>query len=115
VTYIIRERLRLAAPEPGQPGAFALADPHKLEYLLRDAGFTDIAIESRSMPLAGHSLDECLQWRRESSAQVQNMLQGVDPDEEQRIWDAVRAAWSVHETPTGLVLPCEVLIASAMR
>jgi SAM-dependent methyltransferase len=40
-----------AAPDPNAPGGFRFAAPDALESLLREAGFSDVDVESRRMPL----------------------------------------------------------------
>lgn len=37
-------------PEPGAPGPFSMGDPDATELLFRDAGFTDVRLESVEAP-----------------------------------------------------------------
>ena len=44
--------------EPNGPGPFRFAPPGALEAVIRQAGFTDVGVESRPMTLECASLDE---------------------------------------------------------
>jgi SAM-dependent methyltransferase len=98
-------------PAPGAPGPFAFADRDRLFGILRDAGFTDIAIEP---------LDAQVSWGDlEMSARMALRLGPVaalvreNPDLADRMADAVRAALAPHIGETGVRLDSATWIVLA--
>ena len=61
ITPVAAPFLSLQPPDPAAPGPFRLSSPPQLELLLRDAGFSDVRIESVSMTLELASAAEYLQ------------------------------------------------------
>ena len=86
---------------PGDPGPFSLADADRLRQVLRDAGFTDIAMQEvvEQIPL-GHSVEDTLAFIRRSEIGEALMSGaesvGTDPGTTERAWDAVRKALEAH-------------------
>jgi len=87
--------------KPGDPGPFSLADADRLRQVLRDAGFTDIAMQEvvEQIPL-GHSVEDTLAFIRRSEIGEALMSgaksAGTDPGATERAWDAVRKALEAH-------------------
>jgi len=71
---IIRGRVQLPAPVPGQPVPFALSAPGVLEHELRGAGFRDVEVRVVPAPLRLVSAAECLRFERESFGGLHQML-----------------------------------------
>jgi enediyne biosynthesis protein CalE5 len=61
ITPVAAPFLSLQPPDPAAPGPFRLSSPSQLELLLRDAGFSDVRVESVSMTLELASAAEYLQ------------------------------------------------------
>ena len=61
ITSVAAPFLSLQPPDPAAPGPFRLSSPSQLELLLRDAGFSDVRVESVSMTLELASAAEYLQ------------------------------------------------------
>lgn len=112
---IIRERARLPAPAPGQPGPFSLADPKVLERELTAAGFHDVAIDVVEAPVLLESAAECVRFERESFGALHQMLAGLDAEHQELVWTEIEEELRVYETPDGFVGPCELVIAGAAR
>ncbi len=112
---IIRERARLAAPAPGQPGPFSLADPDDLARELAAAGFGDIEVELISAPVRLPSAAECTRFERESFGALHQMLGGLPPREQDAVWTDIETALERYETDEGFVGPCELVVAGATR
>lgn len=107
---IIRERARLPAPLPGQPGPFSLGADGVLEATLARAGFKDIAVRRVPSPVRLPSAAECVRFERESFGALQQMMAGLDEDQRAQVWRDVQAALAAFETKDGFVGPCEMLV-----
>lgn len=112
---IIRERAKLPAPQPGQPGPFSLGAPGALESVLSEAGFREVRVETVPSPLRLSSAPECLRFERESFGALHQMLSGLDAPERDRVWTEIESALTQFETADGFVGPCELLVASAVK
>ena len=112
---IIRERAKLPAPQPGQPGPFSLGSPGVLESLLETAGFTDVHVEVVPAPLRMPSAAECVRFERESFGALHQMLANVEIAQRPAIWDEIETRLGEFETAEGFVGPCELLVASGTK
>lgn len=112
---IIRERAKLPAPAPGQPGPFSLADPDVLTSELTAAGFHDVTIDVMSAPVLVSSAAECTRFERESFGALHQMLSSLDPADQQGVWEEIETALGQFETDAGFVGPCELVVAGATK
>ncbi|HEX4978845.1 MAG TPA: methyltransferase domain-containing protein [Acidimicrobiales bacterium] len=112
---VIRERARLQAPAPGQPGPFSLGAPGVLEDALAAAGFSDVEVSTVPAPLRMSSAAECVRFERESFGALHQMLAGVDEAARPDVWEEIERALGRFETPGGFVGPCELLVGSGVR
>ncbi len=112
---IIRERAQLAAPAPGQPGPFSLADPEVLRNELTEAGFHDIVVEVIDAPVRLPSAAECVRFERESFGALHQMLGSMTATDQDSVWTEIESVLSQFETDGGFVGPCELVIAGATR
>lgn len=107
---IIRERARLPAPLPGQPGPFSLGGAGVLEAALAKAGFKDIAVRRVPSPLRLRSAAECVRFERESFGALHQMMSALDEQQHALVWHDIEAALAAFETNEGFVGPCEMLV-----
>lgn len=112
---IIRERAKLPAPEPGQPGPFSLADPEVLEHDLTRAGFHNVVVEVVEAPVLMPSAADCVRFERESFGALHQMLGAMDAADQNAVWCEIETALSQYDTDDGFVGPCELVIAGATR
>ena len=102
---------------PNSPGMFGLADPLRTRTLLEGAGFSDVAVEPKSLPLilAGHSLNETSELFLEIGPLGAALrASGAGPDVRARVAEAVRAALAPYKNASGLVeLDSAVWLVSA--
>jgi ubiquinone/menaquinone biosynthesis C-methylase UbiE len=110
---LIRERRNLPAPPAGQPGPFTLGAPGVLRDHLEQAGYRDVLEQRVSAPIRFASAEECVQWRREASGTMQQLVSDLDPEEQAQIWQEIVEALRQFETPDGFESPCELLVCSA--
>lgn len=107
---IIRERARLPAPLPGQPGPFSLGADGVLEAAFAKAGLKDIAVRRVPSPVQLPTAAECVRFERESFGALQQMMAGLDEHERAQVWRDVQDALTAFETKDGFVGPCEMLV-----
>ena len=107
---IIRERARLPAPLPGQPGPFSLGAEGALEAAFAKAGLRDIEIRRVPSPVRLASAAECVRFERESFGALHQMMVGLDEAERASTWDAIEEALRQFEGSEGFVGPCEMLV-----
>ena len=112
---VIRTRAQLRPPAPGQPGPFSLGTPGLLETVLGDAGFEDVEVRRVAAPLRLASVQECLQFERESFGALHQMLGGLDEGGREAAWAEIAERLQPFEGPDGFVGPCELLVAAGRR
>jgi SAM-dependent methyltransferase len=88
---------------PDQPGAFALADPIKLDNLLADAGFDEPAIEPIDLTFTAPSLDDWWETVRAMSSTMRPLLESLSPADHYKLRDAVEERWAAYAGPDGAV------------
>ena len=79
------------------------------------AGFRDTQEQFTSSPLRFSSAKECVQWRREASGTLNQMLDGLGEENQEKIWKEILEAMLKFETARGFESPCELLICSAIK
>jgi SAM-dependent methyltransferase len=109
---IIRERARLPAPLPGQPGPFSLGAEGALEAAFAKAGLRDIEVRRVPSPVRLASAAECVRFERESFGALHQMMVGLDEAERASTWDAIEEALRQFEGSDGFVGPCEMLVGA---
>lgn len=112
---IIRQRAKLPAPQPSQPGPFSLGAVDVIEERLAVAGFRDVTVETLSAPLRLSSAAECVRFERDSFGALHQMLAALAEDERNGVWQEIEAALTQFETPNGFVGPCELHVVSATK
>lgn len=112
---IIRERAKLPAPLPGQPGPFSLGSHEVLTEKFTAAGFSEVTIETLSAPIRLSSAAECVRFERESFGALHQMLAGLPDTERNDVWREIETALQQFEMSAGFVGPCELHIVSATK
>lgn len=107
---IIRERARLPAPLPGQPGPFSLGGEGVLEATLARAGLTQIEVRRVPSPVKLPTAADCLRFERESFGALHQMMASLSEAERAQVWHDIEAALGAFETSAGFVGPCEMLV-----
>ncbi len=109
---LIRERARLPAPLPGQPGPFSLGGEGVLEATLAKAGFRDIEVRRVPSPVRLATAAECVRFERESFGALHQMMSGLTEDEREGVWRDIEQALETFEGADGFVGPCEMLVGA---
>ena len=112
---IIRRRMHLPPPEPGQPGPFSLGDPSVMQEAYRRAGFRAIETQVVSAALRLPSASVCAQFERESFGALQQMLSGVSVDEQMAAWEEIEEGLRRFEGPSGFETSTELIVGVGIR
>ena len=93
----------LPPPDPAAPGPFRLAPPGELERVLRAAGFSRIAIESRPLTFTYKSREEYWDSQRELVAPLRSATASLNSGEVARLRQAVLDAIAPNAGKDGAV------------
>jgi SAM-dependent methyltransferase len=104
-----------APPNPNAPGVFRLAEPGRLERLLRDGGFIEVAVESRPMTLECASADEYWRMFTDHAAGVKAKIAQLSAADTAALVAAVTAAVTPYLDGGRLRLVATPLCGSARR
>lgn len=98
---VTRRQLGLPEDEPTVRMRFALNDRSGLEAMLGDAGFVDIRSEIIKLATPFASSDEYVEYLRDTSVTINNMLTEQSVDRRSDVWKAIRTAIAAEPTPAG--------------
>ena len=103
-------------PEAGAaagPGMFAQSDPAIIEAVLRAAGFVDINITARTIPLwLGATIEEAIEHLTDSGP-GRTAVEAVRAEDRSDVLDAVRTTLLPHHDPgRGVVLDAGILLTT---
>jgi SAM-dependent methyltransferase len=82
----------MPAPAPGAPGPFGLAAPGALERVMREAGFTDIAVASIPMAFEFDSVDQHWEINSALAAPLKRAAETLPPDRVSQLRAAIARA-----------------------
>jgi SAM-dependent methyltransferase len=96
----------VALPTGDSPGPYAFADPAKVQTILSNAGFGEIAIDrfDADVVLGDGELDEAVEFAVRGGPAAR-LLGAASPDVQARARDAVRRVLEPLRTATGFALP----------
>jgi hypothetical protein len=95
-------RGRLAPPEPGAPGAFALGEDARVRTLLDGAGFADARVERVEVRFVLAGLDEWERWATEATG-LGEALRALADDERAELRSEVAAAYAPFTDRSGRI------------
>jgi SAM-dependent methyltransferase len=102
-------------PPPG-PSPFALAEPTKLEQVVRDAGFAEVHSERLTVTFVFSSVDELLGHLGDVSAPLRAIMAKQSPDRQAELWKKLaEAAASFADADGTIRLPNDCLIVAGRR
>ena len=99
-------------PDPDAPGPFSLADPEKVERILREAGFRDITLTPIDETLNLGELAPALDFMTKMGPTAEP-LKEASPAEREAAIAAMRAAMEPHVTRDGLLMPAATWLVEA--
>jgi ubiquinone/menaquinone biosynthesis C-methylase UbiE len=101
-------------PAPGEPDMFAFRDPQRIQTLLEDAGFTDIAIEQVPIVYRFASLDDWWDTQLDISTSLARAVGALSPAQRDDLRDAIDARQQQYVGDDGAVaLPGLTHVAAA--
>jgi len=110
---VIERMTDLPPARPGGPGMFSLGDAGRIEALLADAGFREIAVEPIAIEWRYDDFESY--WRTQSSlnGSLSQLLPTLPQEERDLLADAVRKAVERFRSPEGYRAPGSALGISA--
>lgn len=97
--------------DPEAPGPFAFAAPERVRSILADAGFSDVSLSAFDASIGGATLDQTVDLAFRVGPLGAALRER--PDLAPKVADAVRAALSAYDSPSGVFLPAAVWILQA--
>lgn len=97
---VTRRHLGLPEDEPARM-TFASDDRSQLESVLGDAGFVDVRSEIIELATPFASSDEYVEYLRDTSVTINNMLAEQSDNRRSEVWKAIRTAIAAEGTPDG--------------
>ncbi len=119
VTILMSTALKhagLPARDPFMPGGLlSLGQPGRIDALFRSAGFYDVATTAVDAVFRLPSVDDYLEFVRNSASPILQILQGLDPAATKAAWREMRERLSAFTTPRGWEGPNELLLTAGCR
>jgi SAM-dependent methyltransferase len=113
---VTRRHLGLSEDEPTVRMRFAPYDRSRLEAVLVDAGFVDVRSEIIELATPFASSDEYVDYLRDTSVTINNLLTEQSVDRRSDVWTAIRAAIAAEPRPAGsFVERVDVLTVAGRR
>ena len=113
---VTRRQLGLPEDEPTIRMRFALDDGSRLEAVLGDAGFVDVRSEIIDLATPFASSDEYVEYLRDTSVTINNMLTDESVSRRSDVWKAIGTAVAAEPRPAGsFVERVDVLTVSGRR
>ena len=112
---LVRRVGGLAAPDPREPGLFALGAPGAAEELLRAVGFGEVQSRTAVLPVRPPSVDAAMAFMREGVPVLRMLMGRLDEAQQQRAWDDIRQWLAARAGPEGLHLDGECLVVAGVR
>jgi SAM-dependent methyltransferase len=97
--------------DPIAPGPFAFADADRVRSILKDAGFIGVSMDPFDARIGGGTVDESLELAFKVGPLGAALRE--NPQYADQVRDAVRAAMTPYDTPSGLRMPAAVWIVTA--
>jgi len=113
---VTRRQLGLPEDEPTVRRRFALNDRSGLEAMLGAAGFVDVRSEIIELATPFSSSDEYVEYLRDTSVTINNMLTEQSVERRSDVWNAIRTAIAAEPRPAGsFVEHVDVLTVAGRR
>ncbi|MEA2509173.1 MAG: hypothetical protein QOG21_1255 [Actinomycetota bacterium] len=97
----------------GPGGIFSMAQPGTVETMLRDSGFTDVAIEEMAVDWRHDSSDEAWDFMTQVAGPIAALVKELPADELETLRNALKKKVETFRTDTGITLPGVTITASA--
>ena len=110
---VLIERGLQEPPQPDEPGQFALAEPGRIEQLVRAARFDEVAVQEVSVEYRFADWEDYRRVVTRLAASLRQTLQALPAGARAEVDEAARARLERFEGPDGYVLPGVALVTTA--
>jgi SAM-dependent methyltransferase len=110
---VLIERGLLEQPRPDEPGQFFLAEPERIEELVRGAGFDEVSVTEVPAAFRAESWDEYRRIVSALAATMREVLERLDDAVRAEVDDAAKARIEPFRSGEGYVLPGLSLVTTA--
>ena len=101
-------------PDPAAPSMFGFAAPGRMEELLLDTGFEDVAVDAVDITYEVPSFDDWWEYQFDVSPSLGEALAGATPEQRDEVYEGLEARLSHFRADDGsLALPGRTLVAAA--
>jgi enediyne biosynthesis protein CalE5 len=114
IAGVLGEFVPVPPPDPTAPGVFRLGPPGELERVLKAAGFSGVAVETRPITMNFDSLGEYWQIMTDIAAPLRTAIATLTPDKVDQLRAKVFEALTPHLDGTNVSLAATPLCASAV-
>lgn len=110
---VLVERGLIEAPQPGDPGQFALGDAATIGEIVDAAGFDEVAVREVPVELRIGSWEEYVDVQTGMSTLLREALERVHEHDRAEIVEAARTRFEPFRTSDGYAVPGVALVTSA--
>jgi ubiquinone/menaquinone biosynthesis C-methylase UbiE len=96
-------------------GLLSLGKPGLADSLFREAGFEHIATTAMPAPFVLPSVRHYLDFIRAAAGPIHQLLQGMNDDAREALWNDIERRLARFETPSGWEGPNELLLTAARK
>jgi ubiquinone/menaquinone biosynthesis C-methylase UbiE len=101
----------LGVGQDEKPTATSLGSQVALEQTFLDAGLTDVEVYPMTLLVQMASVEECVQYLRDTSPTIRELLHSLSSSERDKVWQTVKSNLEQYEAPSGLEIQHHVLVA----
>jgi ubiquinone/menaquinone biosynthesis C-methylase UbiE len=106
----VLKQINAAAPPPGTPGPFALADIETLKQLFSQAGFKDIKVETFQITFEFESPESYTKHIQQTATRIHEMLANQTAEVKKHVWNSItEAVWQYADSHGRVNLDNEVI------
>jgi ubiquinone/menaquinone biosynthesis C-methylase UbiE len=107
---IVSRLAKVPAPQPGQPGLFALSGQGVLEDCYKKAGFRDVAVRTVAVPRHFPSTAGAIEALKDSFPRLKVLMDKLSDNDRELAWSEIERQLSQFEGPNGFEAPGEWLV-----
>jgi SAM-dependent methyltransferase len=110
---VLLDRGLIEPPKPGDPGQFSLAEPERIEELVRGAGFDEVSVGEVPVVFRAANWAEYRRIVSSLAASMREVLEGLDEALRAEVDEAARARIEPFRSGEGYELPGVTLVTTA--
>ena len=110
---VLIERGLIEPPKPDEPGQFSLAEPERIEELVRGAGFDEVSVTEVPVVFRAESWDEYRRIVSSLAASMREVLERLDDEARAEVDETAKARIESYRSGEGYDLPGLSLVTTA--